>query len=147
MQDMKKIYLLFLIGFLCSCASESKNKYNNEQTVLLLTNGLYLIPDVNYKIIPQSGGIIEGKTNDDGTIILETLNSNIFDIELDFDLYFEIDFMKEFFENFNEKDLKKFEIVYLDYEGDGELKYYLTLESKKKYIILFEHSPQFGISD
>lgn len=155
---MKNFCLIVIVVFLGSCVSDSVNKNNSEQIIMIMTNHNYLVPDVSYRMIPQNGRIRRGKSNDDGLIILKATNSSDYNIELDFDTVNEVE--KRIDEVFTEEDVKNFEIVYLKHQNDVEIityvdgykmveiehdyecrddyKYNLTLENGKNYLLIFQ---------
>jgi hypothetical protein len=169
---MKQFCLFFIVVFLGSCVSESVNKDNAAQTIIVMTNHGELIPYVNFKIDTQKNETAVLKSDDNGTLIFNAINQKKYNVELeiDWDLFYDNKTeIKEFHEVYTDNETKKFIVIHLKHKNDTEIvtqvdkgsytyvtvehagcyddgSYYLELESRKNYILIHHTRPMYNIS-
>lgn len=168
---MKKFFLVLIAVFFGSCVSESANRDNAVQTIIIMTDSNNLIPDFRFKITNQKDAMNMLTSDDNGTITLDAINKKYYNAELYFDVdsFYENEReVKDFHEVYTNEDIKDFITVYLKHKNDREIityigdrkivtvehnydcqdddVYYIKLESRKNYILIYSTNVTYGIS-
>ena len=149
---MKQVGLFLIVILLVSCVSLTIANSSDKQ-VIILTDGLLLIPDARFQVFFQDGRIQKGKSNKYGIIIVKTKKAEEYNLVLDLNPAFyskkewqdiDFDILDEILKNYP---VDSFESIYINRTDSNELffpedgLYTLRLKNGMNYFLIYYREP------